>query len=106
MKKGRPGEPIAGASPDLHVLNELAPMKLTHSQHCFQSMPVDETGYVTPALATLLSGLTPFRLRRLMIGRPDGVRSGRLRGRRLVHLSDILRARGPEPGRAGRGVTR
>jgi hypothetical protein len=67
-------------------------MKLTYPPHRRRSDPVDETGYVTLDLATLLSGLRPCESSRLVIDRSAAIRSGRLRGRLLVHLGDVLRA--------------
>jgi hypothetical protein len=61
-----------------------------------------ENSFVTPALASALTGLSPYLLRRLAVdaggpGRTPPVRSARVGGRFLVRLSDVLRAAGARP---------
>jgi hypothetical protein len=68
-------------------------MNATHSPHGVQSFSAWESGFVSPAYASTLSGLSPFRLRALVFpdrGGGPSIRSVHRQGRLFVHIGDVL----------------
>ena len=53
--------------------------------------PIDERDYVSPRIAALLTGETPYAIRRRFLQGPAALRSIHSRGRLLLHLGDARR---------------
>jgi hypothetical protein len=52
---------------------------------------VSEGPYCCPALGSLVAGLRPYAIRRLILTEPAVIRLARIEGRRVIHLGDLVR---------------